>query len=77
MSPPKMPSNITASHIATMLTEPQKPGTRSRAGTPCRSGLSVEGSCVITVVMTPPFSIFSATPGGLARPGALVITWPE
>jgi hypothetical protein len=39
--------------------------------------LTEAGSCVITVVMTPPFSIFSSTPCGLARPGALVITWPE
>jgi hypothetical protein len=29
MSPPKMPSNRTASHIATMLTAPQNAGTRS------------------------------------------------
>ena len=29
MSPPKIPSNRTASHIATMLTAPQNAGTRS------------------------------------------------
>src|SRR5436309_2543359 len=50
MSPPKMPSNRTASHIATMLTAPQNAGTRSRAASPSRSGLVLADDNLQTVV---------------------------
>jgi hypothetical protein len=50
ISPPKMPTNSTASQIVTMLTVAQNPGTRSRDAMSWRTGVPVEGSCVMTVM---------------------------
>jgi hypothetical protein len=46
-----MPSKSTASHIVTMLSAAQNPGTSSRAAIPVRAGFSSDVSGVISVVM--------------------------
>ena len=49
-----------AANIATIVEDAQNSGTNSRAAMPGRSGLSVEGSCVITV-MTSSSSLVSSS----------------
>ena len=51
ISPPKTPSNSTASHIAMMDRAAQNSRTSSRDAISRRAGMAVEGSCV-TAVMT-------------------------
>ena len=72
MSPPKMPSNSTASHIV-MFRAAQDPGTRSRDAMPWRTGLSVVGSCVMTV-MAVSFRQFHACSSQASRPGPSAMT---
>ena len=50
ISPPKTPSKSTASHIAMMDRAAQNSRTSSREAISRRAGMSVEGSCVITVM---------------------------
>jgi len=73
MSPPKMPSNRTASHIVIMLRAAPNPGIRSRDAIPWRTGLSVEGSCVNTVTAIS-FLQFRECSSQASRPGPFVMT---
>jgi hypothetical protein len=57
MSPPKIPSNRFASHIAIVLTAPQNAGARSRAAMPSRVGPAVQGSCMVAVMTTSSITI--------------------
>ena len=69
MSPP----NRTASHIVIMLRAAPNPGTRSRDAIPWRTGLSVEGSCVMTVTAIS-FLQFRECSSQALRPGPFVMT---